>query len=500
MKTLPVLILLAAVAPGARGAALTIAPDAAANIRTVVGDVYANGRCFEFLEALSDDLGPRLTGTDNYERSVRWAVDTFHAIGIADVRLEAVQLPHGWQRGTARAQLLGGAPRALHVAAFGWSPPTPKNGVRAPIVVLADTTDAAVTAAKVRGAVVLIDRTALVGPVVFHHGTVEEWQRERRAETLYARLRDAGARAVLVYAKTANQVLRTGDPADGGEALPLPIAYLGNEDALLLRRQLARGGAEVELVLDTSLTGPITVHNVVAELHGRERSDEVVMLGAHLDSWDFATGAQDNGSGVAQVIEAARAIAALGTAPRRSVRFALWASEEQGLNGSLGYVRAHGSEMRHVVAYLNTDTGAGRPRGWLVGGSATITPTLAPLAAPLTRLGGSTVTEDVSFDTDSGGFLLAGVPAFNLDVVDDDYDTVVHHKPGDTLDKVDAHDLTSGAAMLAVTAYALAESAERPLRRFSRQEVARASLRAGAKASLWASSTTIAALRSGSQR
>ena len=471
MKKIPVLVLLAALAPAARGAALTIAPDAAANIRSVVGDSYANGRCFEYLEALSDDLGPRLTGTDNYERSVRWAVDTFHAIGIADVRLEAVLLPHGWQRGTAHAQLLGRSSRALHVAAFGWSPPTPKNGVRAPVVLLTDTNDEAVAAAKVGGAIVLIDRAVLIGPVAFHHGTVEEWQRERRAETLYARLRDAGARALLVYAKTANQVLRTGDPVDGAVVLPLPVAYVGNEDALLLRRRLAKGATEVELVLDTSITGPITVHNVVAELHGRERADEVVMLGAHLDSWDFATGAQDNGSGVAQVIEAARAIAALGTAPRRSVRFALWASEEQGLNGSLAYVRAHGGEMRQVVAYLNTDDGAGRPRGWLVGGSATITPAIAPLAALLTRLGGSGVTEDVAFDTDSGGFLLAGVPAFDLDVVDDDYDTVVHHKPGDTLDKVDAHDLASGAVMLAVTAYALAESAERPLRRFSRQEV-----------------------------
>ena len=131
------------------------------------------------------------------------------------------------------------------------------------------------------------------------------------------------------------------------------------------------------------------------------------------------------------------------------MRFALWASEEQGLNGSLAYVRAHGAEMRHVVAYLNTDTGAGRPRGWLVGGSEAITPVLAPLAAILMRLGGSTVTEDVEFDTDSGSFLLAGVPAFDLDVVDDEYDTVVHHKPGDTLDKVDAHDLTAGASHLA---------------------------------------------------
>ena len=203
-------------------------------------------------------------------------VDTFHAIGIADVRLEPVVLPHGWQRGTARAQLLGRVPRALHVAAFGWSPPTPKNGVRAPLVHLADTTDGAVAAAKVRGAIVLIDRVSLVGPAVFHHGTVEEWQRERRAETLYARLRDAWrARRTCAGSRQDGQprsLSNRWSPVDGAMVLPLPMAYVGNEDALLLRRQLAKGAVEIDLALETSITGPITVHNVVAELHGREKS------------------------------------------------------------------------------------------------------------------------------------------------------------------------------------------------------------------------------------
>ena len=123
--------------------------------------------------------------------------------------------------------------------------------------------------------------------------------------------------------------------------------------------------------------------------------------------------------------------------------------------------------MAQVVAYLNTDTGAGRPLGWNVAGRGDVARALMPLAPLLERLGGSATSDDLSFDTDVAAFIVAGVPTLNLDVVDDQYDTVVHHKPADTLDKVDIHDLTAGAAMLAVTAYALAETAQPALPQLS---------------------------------
>jgi hypothetical protein len=123
--------------------------------------------------------------------------------------------------------------------------------------------------------------------------------------------------------------------------------------------------------------------------------------------------------------------------------------------------------MKNFAAYLNTDTGAGRPLGWNVSGRADTEHALQPLAATLARLGGSGVTHDLQFDTDSGSFLIAGVPALNLDVVDDQYDSVLHHKPADTLDKVDAHDLAAGAAMLAVTGYVFADVEARSVPRLS---------------------------------
>jgi len=442
---------------------MKLTAEESAATRALVGDIYAGGRAFEYLEVLSDELGPRLTGSEQYQRAVQWAAAQLREMGITQVRLEPLDIKHGWQRGPAQARLLGKTPRTLHVASYGWSPPTPRPALRGPIVFLEDTTDEAIAAAHLAGAMVLIDRASLTGPVVFRHATPEEWERERRYETLDQRLKNAGATAALVYTKTANQVLRTSAPTEGGEALALPVASIGREDALLIRRQQAKGAVEIELSLDNVLTGPVTLQNVIAELPGREHPAEWVMVGAHLDSWDLATGAQDNGSGVAQVMEAARALTRLSPRPRRSLRFVLWASEEQGENGSKAFVRAHAATMAQVVAYLNTDTGAGRPLGWNVAGRGDLARALIPLAPLLERLGGSATSDDLSFDTDVAAFIVAGVPTLNLDVIDDQYDTVVHHKPADTLDKVDIHDLTAGAAMLAVTAYALAETAQPPV-------------------------------------
>ena len=446
---------------------LVLTPLMARNCRALAGDIYANGQSLELLGHIADDFGPRLSGSENYERAAAWAVDRFHAMGFKDVRLEPVTLHHGWKRGRAEATLIGQQARSLHVAAFGWSPPTPSEGLQARVITLRDDTDAAIEQAEVKGAIVLIDRVVFAGPVAFQNITPEDFERQRRYDTIDRRLHDAGALALLVFTKTVNQVLRTSDPVPEGEALALPMGSIGREDALLLQRQMQHGPVEIELHFDTTLTGPVTLNNVIAERRGSSKPEEVVMMGAHLDSWDLGTGAQDNGSGVAQVMDAARAIAALPTAPRRTMRFGLWASEEQGLNGSMAYVRAHGQEMKQFSVYLNTDGGAGRPLGWNVSGRSDTEHALAPLMGMLARIGGSGITQDLEFDTDSGSFLIAGVPALNLDVVDDQYDSVVHHKPADTLDKVDDHDLAAGAAMLAVTAYAFADAEMRPAPRLS---------------------------------
>jgi len=206
--------------------------------------------------------------------------------------------------------------------------------------------------------------------------------------------------------------------------------------------------------------------NIVAEIRGREQPDEWVIVGAHLDSWDFATGAQDNGTGVAMVLDAARAIAAFGRPPRRSIRFALWGGEEQGLVGSLAYVRAHEADLAHCLANVNTDGGSGRVLGFFTPGRRDVAAALRPLSQQLLAdLGAADIDQSMryAFQSDDGPFILQGIPALDLNPDDAKYEDV-HHTPSDTIDKVDRRDLAIGAATIAIAAYAIAD-AEQPLAR-----------------------------------
>jgi len=221
----------------------------------------------------------------------------------------------------------------------------------------------------------------------------------------------------------------------------------------------AKGPVTIEFAYENRVSGPTEVHNVIAEIPGREKPDEWIIIGAHLDSWDYGTGAQDNGTGSVMVMEAARAMAALGQAPRRSIRFALWGGEEQGLLGSAAYVRAHSSELSKCIAVVNTDNGAGHPKGWKVEGRDDLHTAMKDISQTLLAgLGGGGLSKEATFDTDHGHFMLEGIPALDLWVEMEGYGKV-HHKPSDTIDKVDAHNLAVDTAIVAVTAYVIAERA-----------------------------------------
>jgi carboxypeptidase Q len=223
---------------------------------------------------------------------------------------------------------------------------------------------------------------------------------------------------------------------------------------------MEKGPVVVEFQFNNRNSGPVEVNNVIAEIRGREKPDEWIIIGAHLDSWDYGTGAQDNGTGCAMVFEAARAISALGRAPRRSIRFALWGGEEQGLLGSDAYVKAHAAELNNCIAVLNTDNGAGHPRGWKVQGRSDLGEALKPISSSFLKgLSGDGISQSISYDTDHGPFMLHGIPALDLWVDMRTYETV-HHKTSDTVDKIDAHNLAAGSAIVAVTAYAIADKPE----------------------------------------
>ena len=256
----------------------------------------------------------------------------------------------------------------------------------------------------------------------------------------------------------------TGGPVWRRPEIPqIPVAFVETKDYALLRRSLERG-ERVALEVDLGGTfspAPVQAYNSIAELRGTGHPDEVVILGAHLDSWDLGTGATDDGTGVVAIMEALRAIKAAGLAPRRTIRIVLFSGEEQGHWGSKAYVQAHRAELDRVQAVLVHDLGTGRVRGFAMQGLENARPYFARAIAPANEIGVTELPLERGTDSDHWSFVEAGVPGVFAvqDVVD--YFTTTHHSQYDTYDHVRPDDLVQGATALAITAWELANMPER---------------------------------------
>jgi carboxypeptidase Q len=228
----------------------------------------------------------------------------------------------------------------------------------------------------------------------------------------------------------------------------------------------------VHFDMPNHVTGPVESENVVGEIRGREKPNEFVVLGAHLDSWELGTGALDNGCNDAMVIDAARVIHSSGSIPRRSIRFVLFTGEEQGMVGSEAYAKAHRDELDHMVAAILFDSGTGPVTGYSVGVRGDTIPALRDVLAPVKPLGAGDLTVDASVDTDNFDFMLEGVPTLVANQDPANY-LLNYHAASDTFDKVDLAALKRQVAIAAVSAYALADSEMRIGKRLSRAELDR---------------------------
>jgi carboxypeptidase Q len=443
--------------------AILVAPTGLELARSSV----SGGKSLAYVRGLTD-AGPRLTGSAAYQRAAEWSAGQFRAMGITRVALEPFTIERGWERVAARARILAPDGRPIHVASLGWSPSTPEGGFDAEVVALdAFSPGALPPRAALQGRIVLL-------PDGDPPGDSDTAARTRIA--LASALRAAGVLAILSADTDPDNQLSARGFIFSTAIVVLPAAQVGRDDAESIRRSLARGAVRMSLELSNRITPDAAiVDNVIAEIPGRERPDEWVLVGAHLDSWDFGTGAQDNATGVAMVLEAARAIAALRPAPRRSVRFALWGGEEQGQLGSTAYARAHAAELDRLVATLNSDAGTGRTIGWTAPGRADLVRTVRPLTQDFLReLDAATFDESLryAFQSDGAPFILAGIPTLDLNADDTKYEDI-HHKAADTIDRVDARNLAVGAATVAATAYAIADAAMRMAPRLDRRAVER---------------------------
>jgi carboxypeptidase Q len=250
----------------------------------------------------------------------------------------------------------------------------------------------------------------------------------------------------------------SGSPA---RIYPFPYIVVDNETYGQMHRLIARG-ERVALeanIMNSIGADSVTVYNTVAEIRGSEKPDEVVLLGAHLDSWDLGTGTTDNGTGSIAVLEAARILQASGVKPKRTIRFVLFSGEEQGLYGSKMYARDHASELGSVQSVLVLDNGTGRITGMALQGRNELRDMWTSLLAPAGALGPFKVRAGNKGGTDHLSFLPYGVPAFNYDQESRGYDHT-HHSQIDTFDHAVIPDLMQAATVMAVNAYQLANLGE----------------------------------------
>lgn len=418
------------------------------------------------LRRLTDEIGGRVTGSPAADKAVGWGVESFRVAGVNEVHTERFTVPVGWSEGKTQLDVLSPAPFPVRLVSIGWSPPTPGDGITAEIVDVGKGDDAGFAKAgeAAKGAIVLVHSELLT--------TLEQLLDEYfQGPGIVDRAVKSGAAAILWMSSRPNLLLYRHTLTLDGELAVLPQAVVAREDAERIARFLAVSQkVRVHFVMPNRVTGPVESDNVVAEIRGTEKPEEFVLLGAHLDSWELGTGALDNGCNAAMVIDAARAIHSSGVHPRRSIRFVLFTGEEQGMLGSWAYVKAHRDDLDRMVAAIIFDEGTGKVTGYSLGGRKDIEAALRDALKPAESLGANTDTVDAFVGTDNFDFLLEGVPTLVANQEPANY-MLNYHAASDTFDKVDMAGLRRQVALAAITAFGIADRAERLGPRQSRPEV-----------------------------
>ncbi|MGE0872904.1 MAG: M20/M25/M40 family metallo-hydrolase [Kofleriaceae bacterium] len=413
------------------------------------------------LAELTDRIGHRLSGSPELDRAIEWAASTMKRDGH-DVRTEKVMVPN-WKRGIEQAALVTPVARPLHIIGIGGTVATPKGGILAPVVVVKDFAALEANAGAVKGSIVLFDAAMPPWSEQTGAGYGQTVQYRTRGASRAAKL---GAVAVLVRSVTAHS-LRT--PHTGAlsydPALPkIPAGSLTIEDSALIARLAAHGPVTVRLRLESQELPDAPSANVIAELKGRERPDEIVVIGAHLDSWDVGQGAHDDGAGCVIMMQALTVLKQLGLTPRRTIRVVLFTNEENGLRGGKQYAQDHAAELANTVMAMEADAGGFAPRGFevqvnnpevakrVIARVQDLSALLEPLRA--TKVGAGHAGSDLI------PMLAAGVVGLGLETDGRKYFDI-HHTEADTLDKVDPRELADNVAAVAVMAYVIAELPDR---------------------------------------
>ncbi len=416
--------------------------------------MLASGSLEGDLQMLCDRIGGRPTGSPACERAIDWAVDRFRTAGVDRAWTEPFTLPLRWDEERSRAEIVAPDRLPLRVIAMPYSPGTPKGGLTARLVLLGagGADDFRRAGDRLKGAIGLVSSKVIV--------TWEDlFEDYIRLPAILERAREAGAAALLVTGGREDGMLYR-HVATFGDPAPLPVGILAREDGLRCERLAADGDVRLTLDLGGRIGKAFESRNVLAEIKGRDLPDEVVLVGAHLDSWETGTGALDNAANCAMVLDLARQMSSLGERPRRTVRFALFTGEEQGMFGSLGYARTHRADLDRHVAVAIYDAGTGRITGFSLGGREDLREAVVAALAPLRGYDANTHTVDAFVGTDNFDFLLEGVPNLVANQEPSNY-MANYHASSDTYDKIDRRELRLNGAVAASLAWGLSQSGAR---------------------------------------
>lgn len=416
----------------------------------IVSTATADSAAWQRMALWTDTFGPRPAGSVALEQAIDWALRELKTQGFENVHSEPAMVPH-WVRGEESATLIAPRRLPLHMLGLGGSVGTPSAGITALVLVVSSFDELTRRAAEAKGKIVLFD-----APFVSYGKTVAY---RYGAAVAGAKV---GAVAALIRSVASGSMqsphtglMQYGTGADS--TVPkIPTAALSVEDAMLLHRMADRGDSMVvTLHMNAQRLPDVQSRNVIAELRGSERPDEVVVVSGHIDSWDVGQGAMDDAGGFMAAWEAVRVLKRLGLKPRRTIRLIGWTSEENGLQGAYAYRAQHEQEMPKFVFGIESDNGAFNPTGIDFSGDSSSYPLLHAISAFLEPIHASAVLPGGA-PSDLEVLGDRGVPTMEPEVQGNRY-FWYHHSPADTPDKLDPAEVARCAAVMAVYSYVVAD-------------------------------------------
>jgi carboxypeptidase Q len=416
-------------------------------IARIVSAATRDDFAWQRLAYLTDTFGGRLSGSRALEDAIDWAVVEMEKDGLENVRKDLVKVPH-WVRGRESLEIVAPRRHAVPVIGLGLSVGTPADGIEADLLVVESFVDLERRGADVRGKIVLFN-TPFKG-----YGPTVTYRVNGASQAA-----DQGAVAALVRSVGSDglRTLHTGMLTYRDGVPKIPAAAIAAEDAARLARMAARGEkVRVRLSMEARMMPDADSANVIAELRGREKPDEIVVVSGHFDSWDVGSGATDDGGGAIAAWEVARLLKTLDLRPRRTIRVVLFTNEENGLRGGLDYRDRYRQSLAQHVLMIESDAGVSSPIGFGFSGNDAARAQAAAIASLLDSIGATRIGASGG-GADIGPSIAAGrVPAMSLDVDGSKY-FLIHHTDADTVDKIDPSELAKCAAAMASMAYVVAD-------------------------------------------